>query len=297
MYMHTSVHAPQSRSDSRPGYILPPGETVWGNLKDLFLTEDDYIYLCDPARHWGFSVVLCVFPGDCVGKWTKQQSRALWLLRRQRQPLVWHGRGEPTLLAPSGIQSSFIKTGRRVPCQCRGHPLRALEALESLWMLSQAGCGPRELFCHKKRAAYSLWDRISRGGESQMTRVSGLLGYSPSGCSSLLILSFATQGWWPGTLGARQSALPVALVLPGVAWCRRALSRAHGAGAPGVLNLAPDTSSCSLSTALASVSCMFNGPALWKDEIYGWAIKEKLQRKIYNFPLKPVIHVINIDVI
>lgn len=42
---------------------------------------------------------------------------------------------------------------------------------------------------------------------------------------------------------------------------------------------------------------MFNGTALWKDEIYGWAIKEKLERKIYNFPLKPVIHVVNIDVI
>jgi len=64
-----------------------------------------------------------------------------------------------------------------------------------------------------------------------------------------------------------------------------------------VLNLASDESSCGLSTVLTSVSCTFNGTAFWKDEIYGWAIKEKLARKIYNFPLKPVIHVINIDVI
>lgn len=36
---------------------------------------------------------------------------------------------------------------------------------------------------------------------------------------------------------------------------------------------------------------------LCRDERYGWAIEEKLERKIYNFPFKPVIHVTNIDVI
>lgn len=86
----------------------------------------------------------------------------------------------------------------------------------------------------------------------------------------------------------------------GMAWHRperEGHSCAHGASATEMLHLTSDQSGCSLSTALASVSCMFNGTALWKDEIHGWAIKEKLERKIFNFPLKPVIHVINVDVI
>lgn len=169
----------------------------------------------------GVSVFLCVFPGDYIGKWTKQKCRDLWLLWRQRQPLVWHGRGEPTLFFPSAVQSTFIKTDMLLLCPHRGHPLRALEALESLWMLLLAGCSPRELFCHKSRAAYSLWNRISRGGESQMTRVSGLLGYmanctAPPECSSLLVLSFAMQGWWPGTLGATEAKCCIGCF--GIAW-------------------------------------------------------------------------------
>lgn len=83
-----------------------------------------------------------------------------------------------------------------------------------------------------------------------------------------------------------------------VAWLGLVLLVLHGlTQSPRVLLLAPGGPGCSLSTALTSVSSGFNGPAPWKDEIYGWAIKEKLERKIYNFPLKPVIHVINKDVI
>lgn len=54
---------------------------------------------------------------------------------------------------------------------------------------------------------------------------------------------------------------------------------------------------CCLSAAPASASRVLNGTALCRAERYGWAIEEKLERKIYNFPFKPVIHVINIDVI
>lgn len=98
------------------------------------------------------------------------------------------------------------------------------------------------------------------------------------GCTAQL-LSFAMQGCWPG-----------------LGWCCWGSMVSPGAGSPraapcsrGAWNSSP--------TALRSVSSGLNGPAPWKDEIYGWAIKEKLERKIYNFPLKPVIHVINIDVI
>lgn len=136
-----------------------------------------------------------------------------------------------------------------------------------------------------------------------MMGVSGLLGYmsnctAPPECSCLRVLSFATQGWGPGTRGAAEPrAVSVPLVPHGMARCRGAHGCARRASATQMLNLAPDESSCSSSTALVSVSCMFNSTALWNDEMYGWAIKEKLERKIYNFPLKPVIHVINIDVI
>lgn len=112
--------------------------------------------------------------------------------------------------------------------------------------------------------------------------VAGLSG-STAQCTAppeCLGLSFAVQGWWP--------------VSHRCSWCSMVSPGAEG---PGVLLLAPQGPGCSFSTALTSVSSGFNGPAPWKDEIYGWAIKEKLERKIYNFPLKPVIHVINIDVI
>lgn len=33
-------------------------DLVQGHLKELFLTEDDYICVCDPTRCWGFFVFL-----------------------------------------------------------------------------------------------------------------------------------------------------------------------------------------------------------------------------------------------
>lgn len=110
----------------------------------------------------------------------------------------------------------------------------------------------------------------------------GLLGSTARGSAppECPVLSFALQGCWPA--------------LGWCSWCSRVSA---GADRPRVLLLAPEGPGCSFSTALTSVSSGFNGSAPWKGEIYGWAIKEKLERKIYNFPLKPVIHVINIDVI
>lgn len=101
--------------------------------------------------------------------------------------------------------------------------------------------------------------------------VPGLLGSrAPPECP---VLCCALQGGWSGW--------------DRCCWC--------SVVSPGAQR--PRGSGCSSSTAPTSVGSGFNGPAPCKDEIYGWAIKEKLERKIYNFPLKPVIHVINIDVI
>lgn len=259
------------------------GTWIWGNLEELFLTEDDYIYFCDPARRWGFSV-FCVVSGDHVGKWTKQKRRDVAALETAAASVTAWESGANTLL-PIGNPELLHKDTENI-----------LWGLCRLW----SHFATPELFCHKNRAAYSLWNWISRGGESRMMGASGLLGYmsncaAPPECSCLRVLSFATQGWGPSTRGAAEPrAVSVPLVL---ARCRGAHGCARRASATQMLNLAPDESSCSSSTALAPVSCTFNGTALRNDEMYGWAIKEKLERKIYNFPLKPVIHVINIDVI
>lgn len=68
--------------------------------------------------------------------------------------VAWERRANAPL--PIGKPKLLHRDRYRVLCWYWGHPLRALEALESLWMLSQAGCSPRELLCHKNRAAYSL---------------------------------------------------------------------------------------------------------------------------------------------
>lgn len=119
----------------------------------------------------------------------------------------------------------------------------------------------------------------------------GLYGQAPSpgwALPSLLDPSFTTQGWWQDTgvpAGAKYHGGSFGAVSAG---CRPAHRRAHRAQPWSVgawLQL------------IHSACCVFHGTALCINEIYGWAIKEKLERKIYNFPLKPVIHVINIDVI
>lgn len=122
--------------------------------------------------------------------------------------------------------STSIKADMLLLCQRRGHPLRALGALGSLWMLLLAGCSPRELFCHKNRAAYSLWNKISSSGESQMSGVSGLFGYmanctAPPERCSLLVLSFASRDGDRALWGLQsQRAVWVALVWHGIARCR-----------------------------------------------------------------------------
>lgn len=101
VYTHRHTHTTQNWSISGISYVSPPGKTELGfgeNLKELFLTENDYIYVCDPERHWGFSVFLIMFPGAYIGEWTKQKCRDLWLLWRQPASfMAWGSRTNTTL--------------------------------------------------------------------------------------------------------------------------------------------------------------------------------------------------------
>lgn len=102
----------QRGSISFISHVSPPGkmELALGTFKWIIFNWR-WLHLCLWShKTLGFLCLPLVFPGDCIGKWTKQKCRNLWLLWRQRQPRVWHGKGEPTFFFPSGVQSSFTET-------------------------------------------------------------------------------------------------------------------------------------------------------------------------------------------
>lgn len=111
MYVHTNTQL-QRGSISCISYVSALGKMGLGpgTFKGIIFNWR-WLHLCLWSRKMlGFLCLPLVFPGGCVGKWTKQKCRNLWLLWRQRQPRVRREKGEPTFFFPSGVQSSFVKT-------------------------------------------------------------------------------------------------------------------------------------------------------------------------------------------
>lgn len=152
MYVHTNTQL-QRGSISCISYVSALGKMGLGpgTFKGIIFNWR-WLHLCLWSHKMlGFLCLPLVFPGGCVGKWTKQKCRNLWLLWRQRQPRVRREKGEPTFFFPSGVQSSFVKTEKLLlPTQ-----RTSSGGLGSPWVLLLAGYSPRELFCHKSRGRTS----------------------------------------------------------------------------------------------------------------------------------------------